>query len=944
MDKQFYNDNLSALAGHAEALSNELSLINRSSEIIGISEMERIFRHDQSMLHATDDLDHHEQLYSSPLEQHQTLSGNKRVRDDGDLIITDYVHSMNNINNSILSQQHQQQAHLISQHELGMTMLQQQQHALHLQQQQHQLEHHQLQQHQLQHSLHQQHHHQQQLAMQHQAAAFHRHINSHHQQQLANSHHQQQAQHLHQQQQHHLLGVSAGHNGVEDILAAANMNVQNVMLNGGSVMTLQVPMTPTSLTFTGVPLTHLDLPPQFLSIIGNPSLPGSTTNASNLHGSNNNSGTGNSTSNNNSTVNVMPQSYHLHNHHHNIGQNITQPHINPSQATQQQNRSSSTKSKKRKKRNDSSNGPVNNATSSNIAAQHVVGQSFVSGNMGASRADHSRLFGNNGGSLSDDEDEDDNDDNFSPAHNITNMSGDLPSSSFKARSMEEQHCIILERSTNTSAKCSNTRYRCIYCQFEFVGGPQKIRVHLTGKRENGTRLSKCEKVPEDIRQLMEGRMKGNKKRNQLGSTQQNLLSDIRDGADQDDDCHEENGPLVPGLHPRNVEEQHCIVLSRSVSSSSKSSNSKYKCIYCRFRFVGGPQKIRVQLTGIPEGGTRVIKCTKAPKEVVGIMECRRKAPKMSSLLPYAAAAAAGLGGLNGLGSSTVNRGGNLLSSHNTLSALNFALPPNMSHNYGISPSLVLGLGNGTGSGNNHGITAAAIMNTLGASGDNSNSNQIAIPLPFVPPISSSDSNHHFPNLMPSHENIGLSNEIHDVRMNNNNGIALEQMSHNCEGSGHQVDVVTKDYAGSHDYHFGSSNHESQDNISNAHQIIGNSDHHPNFDALDNLTALAHTAMSNNLDEIGLLTSSSASSSAGSVHSDDQLDDDDTLGMNVGNGIYNFELASAHLAELNRGEAIHGSQPGVTNILLAIEAMSNPTTVVNISVDGVNSIQLPPDYF
>lgn len=55
------------------------------------------------------------------------------------------------------------------------------------------------------------------------------------------------------------------------------------------------------------------------------------------------------------------------------------------------------------------------------------------------------------------------------------------------------------------------------------------------------------------------------------------------------------------LPPRNTEENHCIIMSRSTSELSKSSNSRYKCIYCRFKFVGGPQKIRVHLTGQTEG-------------------------------------------------------------------------------------------------------------------------------------------------------------------------------------------------------------------------------------------------------------------------------------------------------------------------------------------------------
>lgn len=73
------------------------------------------------------------------------------------------------------------------------------------------------------------------------------------------------------------------------------------------------------------------------------------------------------------------------------------------------------------------------------------------------------------------------------------------------RSVEEDHAIILQRSSSASSKSSNTKYKCMYCPFIFVGGPQKIRVHLTGRRENGTRLSKCLNCPEEVRKLMEMR-------------------------------------------------------------------------------------------------------------------------------------------------------------------------------------------------------------------------------------------------------------------------------------------------------------------------------------------------------------------------------------------------------------------------------------------------------
>jgi DNA-directed RNA polymerase subunit RPC12/RpoP len=179
----------------------------------------------------------------------------------------------------------------------------------------------------------------------------------------------------------------------------------------------------------------------------------------------------------------------------------------------------------------------------------------------------------------------------------------------KARCIEEDYAIILHRSSSTTAKSSNTKYRCMFCNFTFVGGPQKIRVHLTGKRENGTRVSRCEHCPEDVRRRLEERMKAPK------------------GVANETGLYEDDESDATQLPPRNVEEHHMVVLSRSQSSNSKSSNTHYKCIYCRFKFVGGPQKIRVHLTGEQEGGTRMQKCARAPEEVVLQMEHRRKAPK-----------------------------------------------------------------------------------------------------------------------------------------------------------------------------------------------------------------------------------------------------------------------------------------------------------------------------
>lgn len=200
----------------------------------------------------------------------------------------------------------------------------------------------------------------------------------------------------------------------------------------------------------------------------------------------------------------------------------------------------------------------------------------------------------------------------------------------KSRCIEEEYAIILQRSSSASAKSSNTKYRCMFCNFIFVGGPQKIRVHLTGKRENGTRLSRCENCPEEVRKRLEDRMKA--PREQASDT----------GLYDDDD--DQNTPSLP---PRNLEEHHVIVMSRSASTNSKSSNTRYKCIYCRFKFVGGPQKIRVHLTGQQEGGTRMVKCTRVPENVMMQMEHRRKAPKPDVLSsPGGAVMGAGLG--NGL--------------------------------------------------------------------------------------------------------------------------------------------------------------------------------------------------------------------------------------------------------------------------------------------------------
>lgn len=180
--------------------------------------------------------------------------------------------------------------------------------------------------------------------------------------------------------------------------------------------------------------------------------------------------------------------------------------------------------------------------------------------------------------------------------------GDKP----KPRCFEEGFAVIVQRSTSVASKSSNTTYRCKFCNFTFVGGPQKIRVHLTGKRENGTRLSRCEHCPEDVRKQLEEKMR--KPRETTNDTEVSVGPDAS----------------TSSLPRRNDEEYHCIVLSRSENSNSKSSNTRYKCIYCPFRFVGGPQKIRVHITGLPEGGTRIAKCPRAPPDAVAQMTHRRR--------------------------------------------------------------------------------------------------------------------------------------------------------------------------------------------------------------------------------------------------------------------------------------------------------------------------------
>lgn len=227
------------------------------------------------------------------------------------------------------------------------------------------------------------------------------------------------------------------------------------------------------------------------------------------------------------------------------------------------------------------------------------------------------------------------------------------------RSVEETHMVILER--DAASRASNARYRCKYCSKEFMGGPQKIRVHLSGQRENATRLAKCSSVPEEVKELMLSRMKTKMKQRDMRKhpSEDTMEADESGGeiSSSSSTSATNSSPRAPplsmdllplnipinGLERRNREEEHMIVMSRrhnasptfltattlgpppsSLSSSPpttpapspmnkrRSYNSQYQCKYCSLVFVGGPQKIRVHVSGIPEGSTRIIRCEYAP--------------------------------------------------------------------------------------------------------------------------------------------------------------------------------------------------------------------------------------------------------------------------------------------------------------------------------------------
>lgn len=64
----------------------------------------------------------------------------------------------------------------------------------------------------------------------------------------------------------------------------------------------------------------------------------------------------------------------------------------------------------------------------------------------------------------------------------------------------------------------------------------------------------------------------------------------------------ESGHRDTNIAPINEEEKFCIILKRG------KSNHQYQCRGCDKIFVGGAQKIRVHITGIPEGNTSCAAC------------------------------------------------------------------------------------------------------------------------------------------------------------------------------------------------------------------------------------------------------------------------------------------------------------------------------------------------
>eukprot|EP01031_Cornospumella_fuschlensis_P044789 gene44789-54778_t len=161
------------------------------------------------------------------------------------------------------------------------------------------------------------------------------------------------------------------------------------------------------------------------------------------------------------------------------------------------------------------------------------------------------------------------------------------------RSAEENYVHVLARKEIGSGSV----YQCRLCHKQFCGGPKKIRVHFIGSAHNGTRVLPCPEVSKELQEFMQELE--TKSKNKGKSTASAGVSVSVDANSDRSSCDSTpSGPVVP----RNAEESYVEVLSR------KNCNSHYRCLLCHVEFTGGPQKIRVHLTGESEGGTRVAKC------------------------------------------------------------------------------------------------------------------------------------------------------------------------------------------------------------------------------------------------------------------------------------------------------------------------------------------------
>eukprot|EP01031_Cornospumella_fuschlensis_P033382 gene33381-40386_t len=76
-----------------------------------------------------------------------------------------------------------------------------------------------------------------------------------------------------------------------------------------------------------------------------------------------------------------------------------------------------------------------------------------------------------------------------------------PADPLPPRCHEETFCYILSRTRSTSGSV-NTKYQCKYCRIVFIGSQKKIRCHLSGQNNGGTRVAKCAHVPEEVREMM----------------------------------------------------------------------------------------------------------------------------------------------------------------------------------------------------------------------------------------------------------------------------------------------------------------------------------------------------------------------------------------------------------------------------------------------------------